>query len=133
MHWGLTIMQWCNYKIEEVILAAGAIGSPQLLLLSGIGPRPYLSSWGIPLTLHLPYVGQFLYHNPRNGINLLPSMPLEHSAYSAPFGITMGLVGKVVDRDLRVIGINALRVVNGSIFTVSPGTNPQATLMMLGR
>jgi len=82
MHWGLTIMQWCNYKIEEVILAAGAIGSPQLLLLSGIGPRPYLSSWGIPLTLHLPYVGQFLYHNPRNGINLLPSMPLEHSAYS---------------------------------------------------
>jgi len=42
-------------------------------------------------------------------------------------------VGKVVDRDLRVIGINALRVVNGSIFRVSPGTNPQATLMMLGR
>lgn len=31
----------------EVILCAGAIGSPQLLLLSGIGPRPYLSSWGI--------------------------------------------------------------------------------------
>lgn len=39
---------------------------------------------------------------------------------------------KVSDSDLRVIGINALRVVDGSIFTLSPGTNPQATLMMLG-
>ncbi|GMH17447.1 hypothetical protein Nepgr_019288 [Nepenthes gracilis] len=43
------------------------------------------------------------------------------------------LVDKVVDGDLRVFGINALRVVDGSVFTVSPGTNPQATLMMLGR
>ncbi len=43
------------------------------------------------------------------------------------------LVGKVVDRNFRVIGIDALRVVDGLIFTVSPGTNPQATLLMLGR
>ena len=43
------------------------------------------------------------------------------------------LVGKVVDRNFRVIGIDALRVVDGSIFTLSPGTNPQATLLMLGR
>ncbi|GFZ04385.1 glucose-methanol-choline (GMC) oxidoreductase family protein [Actinidia rufa] len=63
----------------EVILCAGAIGSPQLLLLSGIGPRPYLSSWGIPVVHHLPYVGQFLYDNPRNGISFVPPIPLEHS------------------------------------------------------
>ncbi|XP_060672900.1 (R)-mandelonitrile lyase-like [Ziziphus jujuba] len=43
------------------------------------------------------------------------------------------LVGKVVDGDLRVVGTNSLRVVNGSIFNTSPGTNPQATLMMIGR
>ena len=29
--------------------------------------------------------------------------------------------------------IDAPRVVDGSIFTVSPGTDPQATLLMLGR
>lgn len=63
----------------EVLLCAGAIGSPQLLLLSGIGPRPYLSSWGIPVVHHQPYVGQFLYDNPRNAISIVPSMPLEHS------------------------------------------------------
>lgn len=63
----------------EVMLCAGALGSPQLLLLSGIGPRPYLSSWGIPVAHHFPYVGQFLYDNPRNGISIVPPMPLEHS------------------------------------------------------
>ncbi|KAL6005940.1 hypothetical protein ACLOJK_039985 [Asimina triloba] len=42
-------------------------------------------------------------------------------------------VGKVVDPDYRVIGVDALRVIDGSTFIDSPGTNPQATVMMLGR
>lgn len=50
----------------EVRLSSGAMGSPQLLLLSGIGWRPYLDEWGISVALHLPYVGQFLYDNPSN-------------------------------------------------------------------
>ncbi|KAG9135965.1 hypothetical protein Leryth_023733 [Lithospermum erythrorhizon] len=43
------------------------------------------------------------------------------------------LVGRVVDHDYKVIGIDALRVIDGSTFDYSPGTNPQATVMMLGR
>ncbi|KAI3707045.1 hypothetical protein L6452_25220 [Arctium lappa] len=42
-------------------------------------------------------------------------------------------VNKVVDRDYKVIGVDALRVIDGSTFDYSPGTNPQATVMMLGR
>ncbi|CAH9097908.1 unnamed protein product [Cuscuta europaea] len=42
-------------------------------------------------------------------------------------------VHKVVDKDYKVIGVKALRVVDGSTFVNSPGTNPQATVMMLGR
>ncbi|KAK3154902.1 hypothetical protein QOZ80_2BG0196410 [Eleusine coracana subsp. coracana] len=42
-------------------------------------------------------------------------------------------VGRVVDRDYRVLGVEALRVIDGSTFNASPGTNPQATVMMLGR
>ncbi|KAG9455624.1 hypothetical protein H6P81_000132 [Aristolochia fimbriata] len=42
-------------------------------------------------------------------------------------------VGKVVDRDYRVLGVNNLRVVDGSVFVETPGTNPQATVLMLGR
>ncbi|KAF2592840.1 hypothetical protein F2Q70_00045347, partial [Brassica cretica] len=51
----------------EVILSAGSLGTPQLMLLSGIGPRSYLSTWGIPVALDLPNVGDFVYDNPRNG------------------------------------------------------------------
>ncbi|GMY05098.1 protein HOTHEAD [Fagus crenata] len=42
-------------------------------------------------------------------------------------------VGKVVDTNYRVLGVDALRVIDGSTFNSSPGTNPQATVMMLGR
>ena len=35
------------------------------------------------------------------------------------------VTGKVVDRNSRVSGVGALRVVDGSIFSVSPGTNPK--------
>ncbi|XP_031258012.1 protein HOTHEAD-like [Pistacia vera] len=42
-------------------------------------------------------------------------------------------VGQVVDQDYKVLGVDALRVIDGSTFNYSPGTNPQATVMMLGR
>lgn len=42
---------------KEVILAAGAIGSPHLLLLSGIGNAHHLRKFDIPVVNHLPGVG----------------------------------------------------------------------------
>ncbi|MFM9270132.1 GMC family oxidoreductase [Halomonas elongata] len=45
---------------REVVLCAGAIGSPQLLQLSGIGPAELLARHGIPLIADLPGVGENL-------------------------------------------------------------------------
>lgn len=50
---------WVRAK-REVILAAGAFNTPQLLLLSGIGPREELRKLGIQSCVHLPGVGKSL-------------------------------------------------------------------------
>ncbi|KAJ6428651.1 hypothetical protein OIU84_020342 [Salix udensis] len=263
-------------SVERILLASTSqyFKVSALLLISGIGPRSYLSSLGIPVSYHLPYVGQYLYDNPRNGISIVPPMPLENSLIqvvgiteagtyleaastvipfvsparavfirtpsTSPLYLSVAtlmekivgplstgslrlastdvrvnpivrfnyfsnpvdvercvngtrkigdvlrsrsmedfmfrewfgarnfryvgpalpvdlsdftqmadfcrrtvstiwhyhggcVMGKVVDRDYHLIGVGAIRVVDGSTLTVSPGTNPQATLMMLGR
>jgi choline dehydrogenase-like flavoprotein len=49
---------------REVILAAGAIGSPQILLLSGIGPADHLREVGVDVRHDLPGVGRNLQDHP---------------------------------------------------------------------
>ncbi|VTU41202.1 Alcohol dehydrogenase [acceptor] [Variovorax sp. PBS-H4] len=45
---------------REVVLSAGAIGTPQILQLSGIGDAALLQSHGVPVVAHLPGVGRNL-------------------------------------------------------------------------
>ncbi|KAJ6432288.1 hypothetical protein OIU84_019515 [Salix udensis] len=231
----------------DVILSAGALGSPQILLLSGIGPEKHLKNFGIPPVLNLKGVGKEMKDNP--GIALLVDtkpvhrfpdtpqvagitknmkfiveggiIPISFNETRMPIAIKLAFpeskgtlelnstdprqnpavefhylekendleectkmaqllskiagsqsvvlflgkepqdnlmssqdelknfckknvrtyyhyhggstVGSVVDDDYKVYGIKGLRVIDGSTFLESPGTNPMATLLMLGR
>ncbi len=50
--------------LKEVILSAGAVGSPQLLMLSGVGPASHLKDHGITIVADMPGVGQNLNDHP---------------------------------------------------------------------
>ena len=56
---------------KEVVLSAGAINTPQLLLLSGVGDRATLAPLRIPTVLHSPGVGQNLTDHPLLGTQYL--------------------------------------------------------------
>ena len=61
---------------REVVLCAGTIGSPQLLMLSGVGPAEHLRSLGIPVVRDLPGVGQNLQDHPRVALTWESKRPL---------------------------------------------------------
>ena len=61
---------------REIILCAGAIGSPQLLMLSGIGPAKHLRSLDIPVLCDLPGVGANLQDHPAVPVAYECSQPI---------------------------------------------------------
>ena len=66
---------------REVILAAGAFQTPQLLMLSGVGPKVELQRHGIPLLHELPGVGQNLQDHPGFCLRLQNKQPRRHGRF----------------------------------------------------
>ena len=72
----------------EVILAAGSIGSPHIMLLSGIGPGHELQGHGIPVALDKPGVGANLHdHLQLRLIYKVDGIITLNERYHAPFGM----------------------------------------------
>jgi len=72
---------------NEIIVSAGALGSPQLLMLSGIGAAHHLREHNISVVLHQPFVGQGMSDNPMNSVYVPSPSPVEVSLISV-VGIT---------------------------------------------
>ncbi|KAI3902500.1 hypothetical protein MKW92_045843 [Papaver armeniacum] len=224
--------------LGDVILSAGAMGSPQILMLSGIGPQEHLKHFNISTLINLPEVGNSIKDNPCISLlidspkTLMPDTPqvvgitqdfqiiiqsvnrnvkqnetklmfvakvafpvskgklelnntdprkilwdldkcIEMSHLLENVVLTNSIklflkskqneqtikkssseelrelckknvrtyyhyhggceIGSVVDKDYKVYGVAGLRVIDGSTFPDSPGTNPMATVLMLGR
>jgi choline dehydrogenase len=91
---------------KEVILAAGAIGSPKLLMLSGIGDATALRGLGIDVVQDLPGVGQnFQDHVLVSGVvfqykGRMPDRPADSNAVEAEAYLSTGTSG---DSDIETV------------------------------
>lgn len=106
------------HRATEVVLAAGAYGSPAILMRSGIGPEAHLREFGLPVAADRPGVGEHLLdhplvieglgqyrvrstHQPASVTPFLPLMLMARSSRSDT-QIDLGLlVGQSFDEELR--------------------------------
>lgn len=110
----------------KVVLAAGAYGSPQLLMLSGIGPGAQLQEFGIPLRVDAPEVGANLQDH--------PVLPLVFSTPSTDTLLRAESIGQLLRYVLAGKGMLASSGIEGFAFTqVRPGpvAAPDLELMFL--
>ncbi|PTQ73057.1 GMC family oxidoreductase [Pseudomonas sp. GV071] len=81
---------------REVILCAGAIGSPQILLNSGIGPRAELEAAGVPLVCDAPGVGKNLQDHLDGLITVRSASPLT-------LGFSWGSLGSILASPIKYL------------------------------
>ena len=107
-------------EAEKVVLSSGALRSPQLLMLSGVGPKDHLEEMGIPVVRDLPGVGQSLFNHlsvhinfkVRDGVELPVDLDAPHYRliFTAPDSeidndLVLSTVNVVDEREERVAGV----------------------------
>jgi choline dehydrogenase len=109
----------------EIVLAAGAIGSPQILMLSGIGPAEHLRDKGIEVLLDRPGVGGNLQdHLQLRLIYKVQGITTLNERYHAPLGFVRMLAEYVLFRR----GPLTMAPSQLGLFTRSDRDQPRANL-----
>ena len=109
----------------EIVLAAGAIGSPQILMLSGIGPAEHLRERGIEVLLDRPGVGANLQdHLQLRLIYKVQGIATLNERYHAP----LGFVGMLAEYVLFRRGPLTMAPSQLGLFTRSDRDQPRANL-----
>ncbi|GAA5021421.1 GMC family oxidoreductase [Actinopolymorpha pittospori] len=95
---------------EEVVLTAGALGSPQLLMVSGVGPAVHLRDVGIDVRVDLPGVGANLHEHPRAPVHVRTTacVPAPNTLGSTDqFLLRLCSDPARVEPDIEVVGLDA--------------------------
>jgi len=123
---------------KEIIVAAGAVKSPQLLMLSGVGPADRLTKLGIPVVKDVPEVGQNLVDH-HNALVQFSAVPEELTLWQYQFNATVqaqadaeytrnrdGVLGAQWGDVLAAVRLpdEAFEGVDGSFFTNLPADRP---------
>lgn len=83
---------------KELILSGGSINSPQLLMLSGIGPADHLRSMGINPVVDLPGVGQNLQDHPNVAVKFACTKPVTIHKVANPINKALAGMRWLIDR-----------------------------------
>jgi choline dehydrogenase-like flavoprotein len=105
------------WSAGDIIVSGGVIGSPQLLLLSGIGPADDLSLLGLDVRADLPGAGENLHDHALATVRTC-KMGIDRLAAVAP--------------DLRVHGVDGLRVADAPVMPTVTSGNTNAPSVMIG-
>ena len=110
---------------REIILAAGSIGSPHLLLLSGVGPAEQLHRHGIAVVLDRPGVGENLHdHLQLRAIYKVSGAKTLNETYHSTFG----RLGMALDYALRRRGPLTMAPSQLGLFTRSDPARERANI-----
>lgn len=101
-----------TFRAKKVVLAAGAYGSPQLLMLSGIGSAEVLKQHGLKVHVDAPEVGENLQDH--------PVLPIIFSTQSTDTLLRAESLGQVLSYLFRKKGMLASNGVEGFAFAKSP-------------
>ena len=116
-------------EADRVVLCSGALRSPQLLMLSGIGPRDQLEQFGIPVIQELPGVGQNLMNHlsaqvtfkVKDGVSLTTGLEAPHyglhytsQGWSKTNDMVLRVSTVIDEREERVRGVRT-RYLTGDV------------------
>ena len=91
-------------EADNFILSAGPVGSPHILMLSGVGPADHIQSHGIPVVHDLPGVGQNLRDHPNVYVTwrARPDVPMDPFAPRNQVGLRYTADGSSLRNDMKV-------------------------------
>ena len=102
---------------DEIVLSAGGIRSPHLLMLSGVGPAEQLHEAGIALVHELPGVGQHLKNHPSAsaGIRVKAGVALNLDITKGRLGLRYTATGSSTPNDIMMMTNSVFSTLSGEV------------------
>ncbi len=104
-------------KSDSVVLSAGALKSPHILMLSGIGPKDQLDEFGVPVIRDLPGVGAQLWNHPMSSVSfqVKDGIELASNAGALRFGLRVTSEPPSQSNDVMLHTMGVFNVMTGEV------------------
>ncbi len=102
-------------ETDSVVLSAGALKSPHILMLSGVGPRDQLEQFGIPVVQELPGIGHNLWNHPMSSVTFRVKDGVELASYAGTlrFGLRITSEPPAHSNDVMLHTLGLFNVMTG--------------------